>query len=747
MSNETVISASNARHRVMQRFRGLDPTTYTVTVPKRWDMKYGLAHIGNEVASIVERNAVGRVVRAKNTSGGTYAKGSLVGLATASLTPQTTGTASSSPAKGSGVVITIAGTWQVGMEVSIVSGGYTDYAIITAQGGGTITVDILLYDHTTPVVTALPAYEITLADADGAAPAEWVLSAAILTGEYGYAFDCFEVTGLDTSAFTAEALLYLSATAGTYTATAPTGSDQIQQVVGIVKTSDVATGSILFFPGNKRILKFGSSFLQAGAVTVAVGSITGLGTGVATFLATPTSANLKSAITDETGSGALVFATSPTLVTPVLGTPSSGTLTSCTGLPISTGVSGLGTNVATFLATPSSANLAAAVTDETGSGALVFATSPTLVTPILGTPTSGTLTNCTGLPYAGLTSAAVTSVQRKNRCLNGGFPVWHRGTSSPTTTDNTYGPDRWRLLLGFANAATIAQSTDAPTTSKYCCALTVGSANNNKFGIFQIIEGADVYALRGQTVTLSAQMKATAGIGDVRMAILQWTSTEDNGGTQFPDPITTWGSGGAGITTFATWTALNTPANLSVSTSYASAYSVSASVSSSATNLAIFIWCDDTSTTTTTDVLKITDVQLEPGATATPVEFRSPADERELCKRFCRAFGTTNLYERIAVGTNYSTTQGYALLPLVPEMRAIPSLTCSDMTKFCAITATGSGTSTLVASTGLSINTIGSSTQNVNLAYTVASGLVAGDSSNLSKSNDTSVLLILDAEL
>ncbi len=113
------------------------------------------------------------------------------------------------------------------------------------------------------------------------------------------------------------------------------------------------------------------------------------GYGAAKFLAENSGATSMEWIAG-TGSGSVVRATSPTLVTPALGTPSAGVLTSCTGLPISTGVAGLGTGVATALATPSLANFNSMLSDADFA---TIAGSETLTNKTLTTPTiSGAIT-------------------------------------------------------------------------------------------------------------------------------------------------------------------------------------------------------------------------------------------------------------------------------------------------------------------------------------------------------------------
>jgi hypothetical protein len=117
----------------------------------------------------------------------------------------------------------------------------------------------------------------------------------------------------------------------------------------------------------------------------------GLGAGAAVINANPT--EVGGSVTSVAVSGGTTGLT--TSGGPITG---SGTITFAGTLAVAnggTGITSFGAGVAAWLGTPSSANLITAVTDETGSGALVFATSPTLVTPVLGTPASGNLQSCT----------------------------------------------------------------------------------------------------------------------------------------------------------------------------------------------------------------------------------------------------------------------------------------------------------------------------------------------------------------
>lgn len=245
-------------------------------------------------------------------------------------------------------------------------------------------------------------------------------------------------------------------------------------------------------------------------ITPAAGSLTGLGTGVGTALAV----NVGSAGAFVVNGGAL-------------GTPSSGTLTSATGLPISTGVSGLASGIATWLATPSSVNLLAAMTTKTGTGSLVFGTSPTLSAPSLGTPLSVDLTNATNLPLGAITGfgTGVATALAVNVGTAGAFVVngGALGTPSSGVATNLTGT---AAGLTAGNVTTNANLTGDVTSVGN--ATTLATVNSN-VGTFGSATQASVVTVNAKGLTTAASnVTITPAVGSITgfgTGVATWLAT------------------------------------------------------------------------------------------------------------------------------------------------------------------------------------------------------------------------------
>lgn len=289
-----------------------------------------------------------------------------------------------------------------------------------------------------------------------------------------------------------------------------------------------------------------TKFLRGDAtwVSIAGGGDALIANPLSQFAAT-TSAQLAGVISDETGSGASVFANSPTLITPNLGTPSALTLTNATGLPVATGISGLGTGIATFLATPSSANLASAVTNETGSGVLVFGTSPSLTTPAIAGGTA------TGLTSLGIRSSGT-----------GAFDVT-LANSENLTTGRTL-----TFALGDANRTlTIgaSASVSGANTGDQTITLT-GDVTGSGTGSFAatIANNVVTNAKLATVATATFKGRATAGTGNVEdLTATQATALlnamvgdSGSGGTKGLVPAPTTGDAAKYLRGDGTWQAV-----------------------------------------------------------------------------------------------------------------------------------------------------------------------------------------------
>ena len=187
---------------------------------------------------------------------------------------------------------------------------------------------------------------------------------------------------------------------------------------------------------------------------------------------------------------------SATLTTPALGTPASGVMTNVTGLPVATGISGLGTGVATFLATPSSANLISAITDETGTGVLVFGTSPTIASP---TVTTSIVAGSSSMDIFNTTATTVNAF--------GAATTLSIGAATGTLTINN------------ANTVITGNLTVNGTTTTINS--TVTSVDDIEFELGSVASPTDITA-NGGGIRLKGATDKT-----INWSSLGWTSSED----------------------------------------------------------------------------------------------------------------------------------------------------------------------------------------------------------------------------
>jgi hypothetical protein len=320
-------------------------------------------------------------------------------------------------------------------------------------------------------------------------------------------------------------------------------------------------------------------------------------------------------------------------------------------------------------------------------------------------------------------NTAATGFGFKNRLLNGAMQIAQRATSATITAGSTIAAgystvDRWYV---YCTGANVTAAQVAGTGAIKNNLQITGAASVTAVGIGQRIEQLNSYDLAGSTATLSVN------ISNSLLTTVTWTAyyanTADTFGTLASPTRTQIATG--------TFTVTSTLTN----------YSTNISIPAAATTGVEIVFTVGAQTSGT---WVVGNAQLEKGSTATSFDYRPYGTELQLCQRYYQRFKAVSSITRFASGFSQSATQGEILIPFPVTMRTAPtgldqSGTASD---YRVTTGSGSG---VVCSAVPVFNT--ASTDLMDMVFTVASGLTAGQGTVLLANAGANAFLGWNAEL
>lgn len=352
-------------------------------------------------------------------------------------------------------------------------------------------------------------------------------------------------------------------------------------------------------------------------------------------------------------------------------------------------------------------------------------------------------TSIVGVSTIGVTTAYVTSINDgsiglKNRIINPSMEIDQRfaGVTTNFTTSNAYCVDRWAISAGAAVSGTLTAqrvATSAPGGPRYALRMARTSGTFSSYLIaLQTIETANCYDLAGRQVTVS--FKARGGSSYNGATVNSWVRT----GTAADE-----GNAGATAGTWTGWAQASGSLSANVTTSFQT-FSYTVTLGSSVQEIALGIYTGNfTGTGSANDYLDITDVQLEVGPVASTFERRSYSQEFALCARYYESIdgsGSVPLKfgnDGMCISSTVALFQVGGFYP----KRVVPVATLSSPGTFAVVNSTAG----LIVATNASIINYGA--HNASMTLTVASGLTAGNATQLYSVSGQTPKIQLSSEL